>query len=355
MVGSDATGKPRSTAAAWAAAAEALADWAWASLVNRADAWGRYGGRGPWTAKGQLDPGMLARHFRARGRADVIGLHSTSAANTSQWGAVDIDWHGPTSTAPAANLRAALTWYALLAQRGHRPLLTSSNGLGGYHLRVLLAGPAATPRVYHYLRQLVADHRAHGMAAPPETCPKQPAIPPGGWGNWLRLPGRHHSREHWSRVWDGSRWLEGAEAIEHILSLTGDPVQLLPEAPPPQPPRPPRRVYTAPAGDNLSACIARYMRRLPNGGEGTGRDDTAYQFAAWLVRDMALADDIALAWLERWDAGNSPPKGEARLKEILADAHRYGRRAYGCGRPPAAPRRDRNGHVILSTTVEVRV
>jgi hypothetical protein len=99
------------------------------------------------------------------------------------------------------------------------------------------------------------------------------------------------------------------------------------------------------------------MRRLPNLGEGQGRDDVAYNFAAFLVRDMAVSDEVALAWLERWDAGNTPPKGRERMLSILASARRYGRNpvASGLGPPsrgilPAG----RPGHSLISFTVEVR-
>jgi len=57
----------------------------------------------------------------------------------------------------------------------------------------------------------------------------------------------------------------------------------------------------------------------------------AFNFAAFLVRDLQLPDDQALSWLSHWDSGNSPPKGEDRLREIIASAHRYGRNAYGSG------------------------
>ena len=52
----------------------------------------------------------------------------------------------------------------------------------------------------------------------------------------------------------------------------------------------------------------------------------------YLVRDMRLADDVALQWLERWDAGNRPPKGEKALRKVIASAHAYGRATYGSGR-----------------------
>jgi hypothetical protein len=73
------------------------------------------------------------------------------------------------------------------------------------------------------------------------------------------------------------------------------------------------------------------MARLPHREEGQQRDDIAYVFAAWLVRDLHLPDDVALSWLHEWDAGNRPPKGDARLVEIISNAHKYGQRAYGNG------------------------
>jgi hypothetical protein len=363
-------------ASAWAARATELADWAWTHLVNRTHCWGGYRPREEWdreytrpdgtkgklgpqtTRKGRLTEAVLARHFLGRRREHVVGLHSTSQENTSRWGALDIDWHGPTSTAPEVNLRATLAWYDRLVSAGFHPLLTDSNGSGGFHLLVLLARPVTTARVHHFLRLLVADHARYGMTALPETFPKQALLRPRpdgtpGYGNWLRLPGRHHTREHWSRVWSGSRWLNGHEAIDHILSLTGDSPDLVP-APPPEPPPPPRRAACAPAArDNLSARIAAYLSRLPNLGEGQGRDDVAYQFAAFLVRDLGLPDETALAWLERWDARNSPPKGSAQLAEIMSNARHYGKSPFGCGLQPAPMRHNRSRHSVLSFHVEV--
>jgi hypothetical protein len=357
-----------------------------ARLLNRWDVWGAYT---PLHRRGQkyirdgkevpvptsytaprkevrgkvlLTEDLLRRHYRGRCPEHVIGLHSTSPANTSLWGAVDIDWHGPESTAPAINLRAALAWYDWLRERGWHPLLTNSNGMGGYHLRVLLREPIGTPRLYAYMQRLVGDYRRHGMTAAPEIFPKQAQLGEGRrYGNWLRLPGRHHTREFWSEVWDGSRWLAGAEAVAHILSLTGDPPELVPPLPP-QPPPPKRRPFALHAtGGNLSARIAGYVRRCcPNLGDGQGRHLVAYRLAAWLLRDMAVSDDIALAWLERWDGGNSPPLGRAELEEIMDCARQYGQHAEGSGLEPASSRgvqvirTRRPGHVIIRSRGEVR-
>ena len=53
----------------------------------------------------------------------------------------------------------------------------------------------------------------------PEVYPKQYRLTGKRCGNWLRWPGKHHKRDAWSRVWDGSRWLEGSPAVEHMLNL----------------------------------------------------------------------------------------------------------------------------------------
>jgi hypothetical protein len=392
---SDNTGKTPNTkrtpdAAAWAAKARELARWAQDRYIIRTDVWGGYipmADRGKElqrpdgtryklgttctrparSRRGQvsLTTAILERHFRGRGVEHIVGAHTTSLDNLSRFGTVEVDHHGPESNSPDKNLKAALGWYDALRQRGFHPLLWDSNGAGGYHLDILLREPAPTPRLYWFLFNLVSDHASRGLPARPETFPKQPRLDPrpdgrGSYGNWVRLPGRHHTRDHWATVWDGSRWLAGAEAVSFILSLTGDPADLLPEEPPaPHPPptfRP--RVLTGRAGkDNLSARIAAYMARLPNLAEGQGRDDVAFNAACWLVRDMALADDEALVWLERWDMANNPPKGRERLAEILGDAHTYGRHAYGSGltvTPGPTRRNGRHRRTILTATVEVR-
>jgi hypothetical protein len=363
-------------AAAWAARAEELAEWVLRRLANRVDVWGAYNplhlrdqkykardgterafGKTYTAPRYARDRGrllltheVLRGHFRATAPEHVIGVHTTSRENKSLWGATEIDWHGPESTAPMINLAAAIGWRAKLAALGLHPLLTDSNGKGGFHLHTLFAAPVPTANVFAFLQWLVNDHARYGLPAAPETYPKQPRVTAKNpYGNWLRLPGRHHTREHWSRVWDGSRWLEGGAAIDFILSLTGDSFDLIPvEAQSSRPaaalPRRravPRRIIVS-AGGDLPSRIRRYMAKLPNLCEGQGRDDVAYNFAAFLVRDLGLSDADALPWLNQWDAGNSPPKGEARLKEIMRNAHTYGQRDYGSGlRPAIKGRRNR--------------
>lgn len=335
--------------AGWAACAADLAAWAWERLVNRTDVWGGYvpledRGKERVSAEGEvyklgatltrparakrgkilLTRAVLERHFRARGPRDVMGLHTTSPEQTSKWGSVEIDHHGEQGTPRELTWKAARGWYAELRHAGYHPLLTDSNGDGGYHLDVIYNRPVPTPDLYHFLRKLTANHFLYGLSAQPETFPKQPRLRPRAdgrpvYGNWKRVPGRHHTRDHWSRVWDGDGWLEGAEAAGYILGLTGDPPELLP------------------TGLELEHRVRGYLAKLPNRGEGQGRDDVAYQFACWLARDMELPDAEALRWLGEWDCGNRPPKGAERLAEILGNARNYGQRPFGAGRLTDGP------------------
>lgn len=338
-------GQPQGSSAeaeAWRRRASDLADWAGRRLVNRRDAYGAYtpvevrgtSGRdgrpvpATYTAKQPLSAGVLRRHFLARQSHHVIGLHSTSPEQTCLWGAFDVDRHLE-ETDPGETLATALRLQEGCWQCGLTPLLTTSNGSGGYHLRFVFRNPVPCRDLYHLLQTIAEVHDFRG-----EFFPKQPAIKAGGFGNWLRLPGRHHTRDHWSRVWNRSRWLSGEDAVAYLLAFEGDDGDVVPPAPPPPTPPPtPRRLRQFGDGSagSLERRIASYAARLPNKSAGQGRDDVAYHFACFLVRDLDLPDAEALAWLSGWDAANQPPKGEKRLQEIITSAHQYGRSAYGAG------------------------
>lgn len=341
--------------------AKELAAWAWDRYVIRDDVWGGYippdqrtrklrrpdgteyllGSTCTRPAKSKrgvvrFTPAVLECHFRGLRPEHVAGVHTTSLENLSRFGTVELDVHlakgdDPTSVTndPKATLAAAESWYKILSARGWHPLLWDSNGAGGYHLDLLLAEPVATPRLFWYLRELVADFSRYGLSARPETFPKQPRLNPkpdgrGLYGNWARLIGRHHTRDHWATVYDGSDWLTGAAAVELVLGIRGDRPDLIP-------------------GDmEIRGRVNAYRRKLENRGEGQGRDDIAYNFLAFLRRDLNLSDDESLRYAAEWDAGNRPPKGVDRLREILGNVHNYGQRPYGAGvnpQPdtPAAP------------------
>lgn len=223
-------------------------------LVNRADVWGQYRPRhkrtvrtrkdgstsveNAWTlpsrkerGRKHLTLGILARHYRGASEGHIVGLHSTSAQSTSRTLAVDIDKHdGDEHVDAELNLRAALQWYAKLTAMNLRVLLSTSNGIGGYHLRVIFDRPLPTAAVYLAAQDLIADHASLGIKQAPETFPKQAGLGADDeYGNWMRLPGRHHTKDHWSQVWNGERWLAGAEAVTFILALEPNVADELPD------------------------------------------------------------------------------------------------------------------------------
>src|SRR4051794_1490750 len=75
--------------------ADGLTAWTLERMVNRDDAYGGYyldpGGRArSCTAKGPVDYALLHKHFAAD---RIIGLHSTSKADTCRWLTIDVDRH----------------------------------------------------------------------------------------------------------------------------------------------------------------------------------------------------------------------------------------------------------------------
>src|SRR5262249_47719384 len=126
------------------------------------------------------------------------------------------------------NERAAIYWFRKLTALGFRPLLLKTYR-GSYHLWVFFDRQVPAGQVYHFMRCLVSDYEEAGLEEPPEPYPKQPRIKPNGFGNWLRLPGRHHSHAYWARVYcpaeepgGEDRWLDEMEAVERLLAQQQD-------------------------------------------------------------------------------------------------------------------------------------
>lgn len=230
----------------WHERAPELAKWAMVNLVNRTDVWGRYArrkGDGETKAvtvlfrdergKVFLDADSLCKHFRRRQPGGQLGVHSAGSDLTSRWLAIDIDLHDPEddlSSSFEGNLAAARHWCELLINQGLDPLLLDSNGIGGFHLLTLFAEPMSTDSVHTFGSRLVADYGRRGLVRRPEIFPDKPTW--DRYGDWLRLPGRHHTRPHFTRVWNDepfaeSQWLDGHEAIDRILVARLTPPAIL--------------------------------------------------------------------------------------------------------------------------------
>ena len=235
--------------AEWQGRGPELAAWIMKTLVNRTDVWGRYlpkrnrkkktGFQGnaitaPFRderGKVFLNTTSLEKHFKATD-GGVLGIHSVGSDWSSRWFAVDIDLHDDEdlSVSPEGNFVAAREWYTRLQEMGFDSLLFDSNGRGGFHLWVIFDEPMNAKSVRAFADRLVKDYEKRGLDHSPELFPG--TLGSNHLGSWLRLPGRHHTHAHYTRVlndqaWDDRVWLEGHDAIDRILATRPAPVSLL--------------------------------------------------------------------------------------------------------------------------------
>ena len=307
--------------APWRSSAKALARFTMESLVVRHDVWGEY--LPTWrrvqhtradgtrcvqktiTAPSRdlrgkvfLTERRIARHYAGRDGA-IIGLHTTSEGNFCLRGAFEVDLHVGDSADANTNKSAMLYWLDRLLDMGIYPILSDSNGDGGFHLNILFDRPVPAPKVFTFLKQIVSDHAKLGLAAAPETFPKQPVLGPGKYGNWLRLWGRHHTKDHWTRVFDltTGEWAEGDKAITLLLGARKNDPALIPPPPPDVRPivrnTPPRSSWTGNPADDRAIAV----RCLDTIG---GADD----YATWIRVGQALhavdpGPTLFVAW-EHW-------------------------------------------------------
>jgi hypothetical protein len=225
----------------WLRYADRLAEWAMDKLVNRRDVWSQYVVRNgevgvvmlPVKERRKSGAEMvtmnkLRRHFSGRAVSHLIGLHSISDHSTCRWFAVDIDLHDENianaDEVASANLAAALEWAARLREAGMDPFLLDSNGVGGYHLWTLLDREYPLEDTFNFADELRSDWEELGLPRKPEIFPPKAHVEKDDLPYGLRLPGRHHRRPFYSRVYnfdaleDENEWLEGGEAIEVMLS-----------------------------------------------------------------------------------------------------------------------------------------
>ena len=201
----------------WERHTQDLTEWVQARLVNRTDAYGAYGARGIRTEKTGITDDDLAKHFKGE---RLVGLHSTSTDETCKWLAFDIDCHVDDAKLAAANEATVKRLFVTLQdQFSFEPLLLDSDGGGSYHVLILFDSPMQLKDVHRFGQRIRTKYEVEDC----ELFPKQEQLPPKGYGNWLRLFGRHHTQKsHWTRVWNGAAWLSGAEAIDYILKHEGD-------------------------------------------------------------------------------------------------------------------------------------
>lgn len=225
----------------WMRYADDLAEWAMERLVNRRDVWSQYTLKDgkirvfmlPVPERRKLGTDMvtltkLERHFSGKSAAHLIGLFSISDHSTCKWFAVDVDLHDETlpnaGEIAEANFAAALEWAEKLRAQGMDPMLLDSNGVGGYHVWVLLDKEYPLADVFDFADNLRSDWDRLRLPRKPEIFPPKRAVGPNDLPYTLRVPGRHHTRLFYTRVWNfdaiagENEWLEGGDAIEAMIA-----------------------------------------------------------------------------------------------------------------------------------------
>ncbi|MDH3492267.1 MAG: hypothetical protein OEM82_01865 [Acidobacteriota bacterium] len=235
----------------WEENAERLATWGLKHLVNRFDVWGQYTLKSDSLGKSvsavtlpiaslrgkgdMVTHDKLTRHFKGKKPNDLIGLHVTSAEATCRWFAVDLDVHEEQDSSYLAdlNFRAMVDWHRKLRAQDLDPVILDSNGMGSFHLLVVLNEPHPLEDVFEYLENLTSNYEELELTKKPELFPSSAKL--HKLGKWLRLPGRHHTHKHYSKVWveeyGEGNWLEGVDAIDHLMSLRLMPLPGVTEKP----------------------------------------------------------------------------------------------------------------------------
>jgi hypothetical protein len=314
---------------AWRTAAQALFCWTFSCLVNRDDASGGHCDDGRrFTAKRTLGMKQIKEHFSGR---RIIGLHAISTQNTCRWVTIDIDAHNEGDTTATANFTVALEICRRALALGLHPILSDSNGKGGYHVQIIFNRAIPAANAYHFGLWLARGHNPNKPGGV-EVFPKRPDrnTDKGFGGGWVRLYGKHHKRDHWTRVWDWQRqrWLEGSAAIASLWAHTGDDpaklsvVDYMPAAVPPAPPQPPRTPQEWPAGRPTDVIdqARRYLTKLPPAVSGQRGHDATFHASCILVRGFDLRPSDALPLLQEWNVTCQPSWSDRELWHKLTDA-----------------------------------
>lgn len=172
------------------------------AFVNRSDRYGAYRAKGGAFTDKVLTDDSIKAHFAGE---RTIGLLSTSADRTCYWLAVDLDNHEEDPEQAAENFDEALSFQNRLQKIGIASLLEDSDGQGSFHLWILFRDPVPLAEIHALGLWLTGSEH--------EIYPKQKSLNGKGLGNWLRLPGKHHTRDHWSRFWVNGEWENGPEAM----------------------------------------------------------------------------------------------------------------------------------------------
>ena len=215
---------------AWQSFSTDLAAWTWDRLAIKRDRHGMYSATGDavWSFS-PVTKEELAAHFAGE---FTLGLAATSLDDQCLWVAWDMDNHGSTDVETTQNLDYAIVLMNRLAELGFSPVVEDSDGRGGIHVWVMFNRPIPAATAYQFSAWVARDYEEHGLEKI-ECFPKNSTVQhtDAKCGHYLRTPGKHHKRAHWSRFWGDNAWLDLDESVQLLLSQTGDDPELIPAMP----------------------------------------------------------------------------------------------------------------------------
>ncbi len=188
----------QSTKRAWQSRCRELAKWAWERLAIKRDRHGLYSpdGGASWSFS-SLAVDELAAHFAGE---VTLGCGAISSDDECLWVAWDLDNHN-NDLSEGANLKYAIILKDRLSQMGLDAIIEDSDRRGGIHVWLLFRKPIPASLAFRFARHVTRDFPQHVPAV--ECFPKSRTskTEKGCGGGYLRVPGKHHKRDHWSRFW----------------------------------------------------------------------------------------------------------------------------------------------------------
>ncbi len=189
---------------AWQKRAEDMARFTLDHLVARTDGFGR-AKNGLWkTVKTVLQMQDLIGHFKGE---FAIGIHPLGTDDRVRFLAIDVDAHDGDELRAKAQADAVRQ---RLVELGLAFLEEDSDGRGGRHFWIFLEAPLEADETIR-LRELIQSDIDKSI----EVFPKGDLqLGEGFPGGFIRLPGQHHKRSHFSRFIIDGQFVVGHEAVK---------------------------------------------------------------------------------------------------------------------------------------------
>lgn len=265
---------------------------------------------------GPLSDKVLHAHLTGR---VTVGLYLVTPVEDTCWlMAIDVDKRSKTM---------ALSLIAAARTMGFddREFLLESSGNKGFHMWFFFEERMSAERAMQLGRVLC--HKA-GLLGQVEVFPKQAHVSSSGFGNLIKLPGRHAKSGRYSKFFSVGFLPLDLGCLRHVKYIPTERIlQLLAE---PQKPTARKRElpteHTAPR--RTIPCIEKLLAGVLEG----KRHIAAFRLAVFL-KNQGLPVTIAAGALEKWNDCNRPPISPVELHNTVTQVYNKDYHGYGCRAP----------------------